>query len=304
MKTAPKPQDHRPKAATSDEVKLNLRIVRRTFDSRTQNVFRPSDIARIFRENREPWGLQPSAGLKSVINGVLENTQLGRVILRSRAYGNVKLYTWGTASPFQIALALRPKAYLSHGTAMYLHGMTDQISRRIYVNQEQRPKPHRLELTQHGIHAAFSRDQRLSKMAFSYDDFTVVLINGKHTGQLEVGSVQGPSEEELKVTKPERTLIDIVVRPAYAGGVYQVLDAFKAARPWVSVNVLAATLKRLDYAYPYHQALGFYMEKAGYEASRVERFAKMGLKYDFYLAHGLKEKAYDSRWRLFYPKGF
>jgi hypothetical protein len=28
----------------------------------------------------------------------------------------------------------------------------------------------------------------------------------------------------------------------------------------------------------------------------------IGLKYDFYLAYGLKEKKYDSEWRLFFPE--
>jgi hypothetical protein len=82
------------------------------------------------------------------------------------------------------------------------------------------------------------------------------------------------------------------------------LKAYKLARPKVSVNKLAATLKKLDYIYPYHQAIGFYLERAGvYTESSIALLRKFDFKYDFYLTHQIKEKAYSERWRLYFPKG-
>jgi hypothetical protein len=130
------------------------------------------------------------------------------------------------------------------------------------------------------------------------------LLSGKATGDLGVVTITGPGGEELRVTDIERTLIDITVRPVYAGGIYQVLDAFRGARGKVSTGKLIEFLKKIDYLYPYHQAIGFLMEWAGFPESDIRQIRKLGTRFDFYLAHGLKERDYDPGWRLYYPRGF
>jgi len=214
-------------------------------------------------------------------------------------------YAWGEVSDFAIAASLRPGAYLSHGSAVFLHGLTQQIPKTIYVNKEQSPKFHSAApLTQGALELAFSRPQRRSKYSFEVRQSSIVLLSGKNTGRLEVVPLQTPTGETLEVTGIERTLIDITVRPSYAGGIYQILEAYKSAKDRLSVNTLIATLKKLDYMYPYHQAIGFYMERAGYEPSRYERLRDLGLNFDFYLAHDIRDRDYSPLWRLYFPKGF
>jgi hypothetical protein len=118
-----------------------------------------------------------------------------------------------------------------------------------------------------------------------------------------VSSISGPKGEPLRVTLPERTLIDIVVRPSYAGGVVEVLSAFKAARSVISVNSLVQALRQLGYVYPYHQAIGFYMDRAGYDPKQVERLRELGTPFNFYLAHDIRDREFVPGWRLFVPRG-
>jgi predicted transcriptional regulator of viral defense system len=275
------------------------------FEASSKRVYTESDLATILYENRAIWKLPDYFNLTRFISFLAESGKLSVLQVVSEHYRSATRYTWGKASPFAVSVSLRSAAYLSHGTAVFLHGLTDQIPKVLYVNKEQSTKPRPTStLTPEALARAFSGQQRRSVYTFKYENWAIVLLSGKNTGRLEVGPITADTGEPVEVTRLERTLIDITVRPAYAGGIYQVLEAYKAAKDRLSVNTLMATLKKLDYVYPYHQAIGFYMERAGYEESRIERLLKLGTTLDFYLAHGIKDREYDSKWRLFYPKGF
>jgi hypothetical protein len=276
----------------------------RVFEETGKRVFWPSDISQILEENRIFWRLAKNTTTARFLDFLQNKTALHLEYLDPVNHPNargISRYGWEEASAYEIALSMKRGAYLSHGTAMYLHGITEQIPARIYVNSEQSAKPSAGQLTQGGIDRAFAGKQRESQFVFRFDGAEALLLWGKHTGQLEVIDMEY-SGAKLRVTGIERTLIDIAVRPSYAGGVFQVLEAFRAAKDRVSVGTLVATLKKLAYVYPYHQAIGFYMQRAGYSSGQYDRLKKIGLEYDFYLAYGIQDKTYESEWRLFFPK--
>jgi predicted transcriptional regulator of viral defense system len=108
----------------------------------------------------------------------------------------------------------------------------------------------------------------------------------------------------IPVTNLERTLIDIAVRPAYAGGVNSVLSAYRLAQPNVSIRKLKKALRFLNYVYPYHQSIGFYIDMAGnYTNKAIQEFLTYDtFKYNFYLDYEIKEKSYSEKWRIYYPQ--
>ena len=226
-----------------------------------------------------------------------------RVTLRSDEYRDIERIAVLSLSPtpYHYALSIRRGSYLSHASAVHLLGLTEQQPRTIYVNKEQseKPKPDG-PLTQEAIDRAFSRPQRRSKYTFRLKDAQVVLLSGKATGNAGVMTDQANG---LTLTGLERTLIDITVRPRYAGGVFQVMSAFNSSVDELDVAKLLNLLAGLDYRYPYHQAIGFYLERSGASSRVLDRIHDLGIEFDFYLDYSMASPQFDESWRVFYPLG-
>ncbi len=244
-------------------------------------------------------------GAPAVAKSLLHHQVALRFELRSKQYRSTTRFRIGDVSPIQIASSLRPRGYLSHATAVFLHGLTDEAPATHYVNVEQTPKPAPSgDLVQHTLTLAFSRPQRVSNYVFTHDGVAYVVLSGKYTGQFGVVDLPTTNGGSVRTTDLERTLVDIVVRPSYASGLYQVRKAFESAAKRVSIERLVETLDALQHVYPYHQALGFLLERAGVAAARLRPLHQLDRTLDFYLTHGMKNPVLDSTWRIYHPKGF
>jgi hypothetical protein len=277
------------------------------FDNRAPRILKVTDIASILSENRSFWRLAQRTNTQLFTKFLRENSKLKELKFPFPYRSEVR-YVWGDVPLLEVLLTLKKDSYFSHYTAVRMHGLTEQVPKTIYLNHEQRPQPKNPHLEQGRIAAAFSRRPRVSQNAIDFDDIRICMINGMHTNQLGVSDAQvsydGDTNVKVRVTNVERTLIDITVRPIYSGGVFEVQKAFRLAKDQVSVNALGAMLQKLQYVYPYHQAIGFYLERAGYKPSQLDLIRRFPMEYDFYLANEMGETEYIKDWRLYIPKGF
>lgn len=273
------------------------------FDALDNKCFDSKTISAILEKNRDFWRLG-NVGVKLFIEYLIEKGDLKKHVIKFN-HRSFPRYSWGDISVYKILLSIDPKSYLSHYTAMYFHGLTDQLPKTIYLNIEQKLKGKSTSgLTQERITAAFKKPTRLSNNTAVLGNYLVRLLNGKNTENTGVVDTKDEHNNTLRITDLERTLIDITVRPEYAGGATEVLHAYKTASDKVSVNRLVAILRKIDYTYPYHQVIGFYMQQCGsYRESQLDLLKKIEIKYDFYLMHKTNDTQYSKEWRLFYPKG-
>ena len=264
-------------------------------------VFTTRTWASLVRSHPE-WASTPA----QVRTALLEEGSLTAAELRSE-FGYApksRLFLRG-ATPFEIAVTLQKGAFLCHASAASLHGLTEQVPMTFHVNVEQSVKPRPGgTLSQDAIDRAFRVARRTSKYVFVHGDHRFVQLSGKNTGRHGVieAPLPGGDGRVVACTILERTLIDLMVRPAYGGGVHEVLAAFHLARERTSVASLLACLRSLDYSYPYHQCLGFYLERAGFADRHVARVRKLPRNFDFYLAHGMTNAVKDDAWRVYHPR--
>ena len=122
---------------------------------------------------------------------------------------------------------------------MFINELIDNEPHSIYVNFEQTRKKFRDKgLVQGSIDMAFRNKVRKSNTIATYNDKKINLLNGMYTNKLGVIKRIINENESVDVTDMERTLIDITVRPVYAGGTMEVLKAFIRAAETVSISKL------------------------------------------------------------------
>lgn len=279
------------------------------FADAPQKVYSEEDLSRILTNQREEWNLPESMSTIRFIEELLLKTPVQRIEIKStgkQSYISNTITRYALdASPYEIALSLRSNTYLSHYSSMYLHGLTLQIPKNIYITFEQSEKNDEdFQLTQESIDQAFAKPQREPQHYFQYLDYKIYILNGKFSKKTGVTRIDTMYGRNLAITTLERTLIDIVVRPSFSGGLYEIQRAFVNARNKVSIGKLYKMFRKLNFKYPYGQSIGFLLEQSEYKESQVLQFKSIEMKYDFYITYEMNDVKYIEEWRLYVPKNF
>lgn len=293
-----------PRISRFQALKRSLLKIRKFFQKSIKKVYSENEIRDVFSENKSTWILPKITKLEEFLNFLINEKVITKYIIDMPSR-KIQRYAVGETIDFSIASSVNKNAYLCHYTAMFIHELTENIPKNIYINIEQKEKGEndKDSLIQLNIDRAFSRPMRKTNQIGTLNDSKVYLLNGKNVGNIGVIDIDFKGTN-LKITNLERTLIDITVRPNYAGGVNEVLNAYILAKGKCSINKLIAILKQLDYTYPYHQSIGFYLEKAKYPKNIIDLVKKIEIKYNFYLTYEIKDKEFSDTWKLFFPKGF
>lgn len=278
------------------------------FDTQVPHVLKVRQIAAALTKERDGWRLAQNTTVDDFVAFLGKSGKLKQHTFEF-PHRRETLYVWGEVPLLEMLLCLKANSYYSHYTALRMHGLTEQVPKVLYISHERAAGAtnNSNSLSQADIDEAFQRPVRVSNNAVDFRDQRIVLLNSAFTGELgvidHIAQLGAQTGDEVRVTNLERTLIDAAVRPAYCGGVFEVAKAFELAKETLSVNAMGALLQKLHFVYPYHQVIGFYLDRAGYRSRSLE-LMRHHMPFDFYLTHDMGETRYVQPWRLHVPKGF
>jgi len=274
-------------------------------EAQPEMVWGSKDLEVLLAKTKNEWGSGNTVQDANIL-ALLADRRILRTTVVDYNRGTTLLYVSPNAHRAEIGLAVRRGSYLAYFTALHLWDLTKTIPKLFQTNLEQFKKRQgeKPELEQLNVDKSFARPMRQSsefaEFEFTETKYRAQFLSGIKTERLGVTTVQ-IGGRELPVTDVERTLIDALVRPIYCGGVDEVLHAFQKAKDRCSVKRTLSYLKKMDFIYPYHQLLGFYLERAGYPAKELEQIEKIQTSIDFYLTYEMREKNYSKKWKVYYP---
>lgn len=280
-------------------------VVRAHIEETGKAVYSQKDLYALIDINRNNWDLPQTTTPNRIVQRWIEIGLLNAHTFVLSNGEELLYFLHGEPSIYEIAVDLRSKSYISHYPAVYLHDLTTQVPKTIYTTQELSAKRQAPRiLTQEGIHKAFSVPQRRSQLTTEFGEYTIVLLSGKHSSRSGV-LLSTRNKSAFSLTNVERTLIDITVRPNYAGGAFAVLDAFQKAVLLyeLSSNKFMATLKQLSFIYPYQQAIGFYLERCQYTGRLLDVLRNEISEFEFYLDYDMQERTFNKEWKIWHPIG-
>jgi len=212
---------------------------------------------------------------------------------------------------YDIGIGILPKGYFCNLSAIFYHGLTNQVPTTIYTGIEEyrekdRPKKS-VQLSDHAIFSAFAKPPRATKHIYTFPNGRIVITKKVARGNIGIKTVRskrGLIPKGAKVAGLERSLIDAVINPHYNGGIKAVVEYFQAAAQRVDAKIVMKVYEKLRLQYPYWQALGFISELGGCSDISVALQRNYKPKNIFYVDHMAKTNwAFNKKWQVYYPRG-
>lgn len=210
---------------------------------------------------------------------------------------------------FTEAYARAPTGHFCHYTSVVFHELSNQVPNRVYIRKRDvganRFRTDRLSDLQ--IRTQFLKPHRRSGDTETLGGGTIIFIaGGLHD---EIGVVSVPSNysefpQGSRITNLERCLIDAVVAPHYNGGITTLPGLFEEAVEQLDLQKLIEHYRELDFLYPYHQTLGFFLDHSGQEEAAAQWREHFPPTNRFFVDKAAKSSwSYDPKWQVYYPRG-
>lgn len=166
---------------------------------------------------------------------------------------------------FEIAMALVKPAAISHWSALSHHGLTEQVPRRVFVLTTARSVPR--------VRGAKPKGAEEGCYPVGQTNYQFIQVKPERFFGIEEVWV---NESRIKMTDPERTLLDGLMAPIYCGDFAEVLHAFGVRAPKLEINRIIQYALKLDAATA--KRLGWILERQGVASAQLAPLRKVPIK--------------------------
>lgn len=242
-----------------------------TLYERNKHIFRLKDVQAILKIDK----FYSRIFVRKLVNkGIVTRLKPGLFILVPFELGKEREYI---GNPFLIAHEIMSGKgyYLSHGTAMEIHGMLTQPQLIVYVTVLNQRK----SIYIHGTEFRFITTYR--KHFWGIDDYWVT------------------KQDKVKVSNFEKTIIDGLKEPQYCGGITEVAKGFWIRHQDINIDRLVEYAVKIDIGVVIRR-LGYLMElyKIGTSENLEILRSRLTESYVRLDPHLPSEGKYLRKWRL------
>lgn len=235
-----------------------------------KTVFSLNEACIIYRHKKE----KTTNFLRSLVNrGILARIKSGTFLILQTGQENTQLTNWPVIAK---ALSGKNLYFISHYSAMRLHGMTTHPLNHVNITMAKRFRPKTIS----NIHYQF------------------IYCNPKHIWGLT--DLWVTKYEQIRVSDLERTILDSLERPALCGNIIEVIRGI-----WSCQNKID-WIKLIKYARQYHckaaiKRLGYILETLELGQTQLKSIEKIIHSKKDYVKldpDGAKMGSYLKRWHL------
>lgn len=189
------------------------------------------------------------------------------------------------AHEFEIAMALVEPAAISHWSALSHHGLTEQTPRHVFVLTTARSVPR--------LRGAKSKD---AEEGYPVGETVYQFVQVKPERFFGIEDLW-VNESRIKMTDPERTLLDGLMAPQYCGDLAEVLHAFEVRASKLDLDRIIRYALKLDAATA--KRLGWILERQGVGPDRLALLRKVPIKgYRVLDPSGPRQGPCDAGWMI------
>ncbi|MCP4134737.1 MAG: hypothetical protein GY754_27430 [bacterium] len=218
----------------------------------------------------------------------------------------------GSPNAFDIALSLKKKSFLTGYLVFAFLGWTEYIPTIIHVNWKRNLfKKTNSPIVNDVLQKVAFKPKKASRLRFKYNDYEIMILNGQVIKKYKQQHFRLLSEiaelpDYTETYVEERLIIESLINYHYFGGADIVWDAGIDQFLNLDLDLMYKIYKELDLIYPYANAIGYWMEKAGVSQKYLRKWEKMidyNMQFHMFMGDG-ERRVWNKKWNLYVSKRF